>query len=56
MPRSPLVQSYSMPARVYVEALLTDECAANAVWELWNAGILTNGSGNPVAPSCAKIG
>lgn len=37
-----ILQSYAMLARLYVEALLTDECAADAVWELWDRGMLTN--------------
>ena len=27
-----------MLIRFYIEALLTDELAADQVWELWNAG------------------
>ena len=32
-----------MFARLYVEALLVDENLADRVWELWDAGIITDG-------------
>ena len=28
--------------RLYVETLLADERLADAVWELWNAGVITD--------------
>jgi hypothetical protein len=28
--------------RLYVEALLVDEDLADQVWELWNAGVITD--------------
>ena len=31
-----------MLAELYVEALLADEKAADAVWERWNAGLLSD--------------
>ena len=31
-----------MLARLYVEALLVDEKQADQVWELWNAGVITD--------------
>ena len=35
--------SSSTCARLYVEALLVDEILADQVWELWNAGVITDG-------------
>ena len=32
-----------MLTRLYVEALLADSRLADQVWELWNAGIITDG-------------
>jgi hypothetical protein len=32
-----------MLARLYVEALLANEYLADQVWELWNAGVITDG-------------
>ena len=32
-----------MLARLYVEALLADPEWADQVWELWNAGVITDG-------------
>jgi len=31
-----------MLARIYIEALLTDENLADQVWELWGAGVITD--------------
>ena len=31
-----------MLARLYIEALLVDEEAADAVWEAWDAGLIPN--------------
>ena len=31
-----------MLTRLYVEALLVDEYLADQVWELWNAGVITD--------------
>ena len=31
-----------MLARIYIEALLTDEYLADQVWELWSAGVITD--------------
>ena len=31
-----------MLARLYVEALLIDSVLADAVWELWDAGVFTD--------------
>ena len=31
-----------MLAELYIEALLMDEEAADEVWELWNAGIISD--------------
>jgi hypothetical protein len=31
-----------MLTRLYVEALLIDEELADQVWELWNAGVITD--------------
>ena len=30
----------AMFTRLYIEALLADECLADQVWELWNAGLI----------------
>jgi hypothetical protein len=32
-----------MLTRLYVEALLADPERADQVWELWNAGVITDG-------------
>lgn len=32
-----------MFTELYIEALLADEHLADEVWELWDAGIITNG-------------
>lgn len=32
-----------MLARIYIEALLVDESLADQVWELWDAGVITDG-------------
>ena len=32
-----------MLTEIYIEALLADENLADHVWELWNAGIITDG-------------
>jgi hypothetical protein len=31
-----------MLARIYIEALLADEGLDDQVWELWNAGVITD--------------
>ena len=31
-----------MLTEIYVEALLVDEGLADQVWEVWNAGLITN--------------
>lgn len=31
-----------MLAELYIEALLVDEDLADQVWELWNAGVMTD--------------
>ena len=31
-----------MLAELYIEALLADEYLADLVWELWNAGVITD--------------
>ena len=31
-----------MFTRLYVEAILNDEVLADAVWELWDAGVIPN--------------
>ncbi len=31
-----------MLSRLYVEALLADKKAADQLWELWNAGVITD--------------
>ncbi len=31
-----------MLAEIYIEALLVNEELADQVWELWNAGLITN--------------
>ena len=31
-----------MLTRLYVEALLADEETADAIWELWDAGVITD--------------
>ena len=37
---TPIVGQFSMPiyTRLYIEALLVDEEAADAVWEIWDCG------------------
>jgi len=37
-----IIQYQAMLTRLYVEALLADEEAADAVWELWKAGVITD--------------
>jgi len=32
-----------MLTELYIEALLVDEDLADQVWELWNAGVITDG-------------
>ena len=32
-----------MLTEIYIEALLADEELADQVWELWNAGVITDG-------------
>ena len=32
-----------MLTEIYIEALLFDEDLADQVWELWNAGVITDG-------------
>ena len=32
-----------MLTEIYIEALLVDEDLADQVWELWNAGVTTDG-------------
>jgi hypothetical protein len=32
-----------MLTELYIEALLADESKADQVWELWNAGVITDG-------------
>ena len=34
--------NFIMLAEIYIEALLIDEVLADQVWELWNAGVITN--------------
>ena len=36
------IQHRTMFTRLYVEALLTDSVLADQVWELWNAGVITD--------------
>ena len=31
-----------MLTEIYIEALLADEVLADQVWELWNAGVITD--------------
>jgi hypothetical protein len=31
-----------MLTELYIEALLVDECLADEVWDLWNAGVLAD--------------
>ena len=31
-----------MLTELYIEALLADEFLADAIWELWNAGVFTD--------------
>ena len=31
-----------MLVEIYIEALLADEVLADHVWELWNAGVITD--------------
>lgn len=38
----PSIQSHRMLSRLYVEALLVDTELADKVWELWNAGVITD--------------
>jgi hypothetical protein len=37
-----VIQYQSMLTRLYVEALLIDSVLADQVWELWNAGVITD--------------
>ena len=37
-----IIQHQLMLTRLYVEALLADTDLANQVWELWNAGVITD--------------
>ncbi len=32
-----------MLTEIYIDALLVDEGLADQVWELWNAGVITDG-------------
>jgi hypothetical protein len=36
------MQSGAMLTELYIEALLVDEELADSVWELWNAGVITD--------------
>ena len=36
------IQYQAMFARLYVEALLADPDMADQVWELWDAGVITD--------------
>ena len=38
----PSIQQWAMLTRLYVEALLADPDLADQVWELWNAGVITD--------------
>ena len=38
----PIIQHRTMLTRLYVEALLTDSRLADQVWELWNAGLISD--------------
>jgi hypothetical protein len=31
-----------MLTEIYIEALLVDEVLADCIWELWNAGVITD--------------
>ena len=37
------IQHQAMLTSLYVEALLADPDLADQVWELWNAGVITDG-------------
>ena len=37
-----IISSCSPPAALYIEALLADEEAADAVWEAWDAGLISD--------------
>ena len=36
------IQQWSMLTRIYVEALLVDSVLADQVWELWDAGLISD--------------
>ena len=38
----PTIRQWAMLTRLYVEALLNDPDLADQVWELWNAGVITD--------------
>ena len=38
----PPIKQWVMLVDIYVEALLADEVLADQVWELWNAGVITD--------------
>lgn len=39
---SQCIKRWSMFERLYVEALLADPILADQVWELWDAGVITD--------------
>ena len=45
-----------MLTEIYIEALLVDEAIADEVWELWVAGVITDGMAAVARSMLANVG